>query len=171
MELPLVGAVVRSWHQSDAKSLARHANNRKVSLNLRDAFPHPYSEDDGRKFIAMAQGMKPETFFAIAVDGQAAGGIGYTLHQDIERVAAELGYWLGEEFWGRGIMTDAVRAVTSYAIAQHQLTRVYAVPYDWNAASCRVLEKAGYVREARMRRSAIKDGRVIDQFLYAFVTE
>jgi len=118
----------------------------------------------------MARAMEPETFFAIAVEGKAVGGIGYVLKPDVERVSAEIGYWLGEEFWGRGIMTEAVRAVTKYAIEHHRLTRVFAVPYEWNAASCRVLEKAGYAMEGRMRRSAIKDGRVIDQFLHAFTS-
>src|SRR5581483_11755580 len=153
MELILQRCSIRSWRARDVKSLAHHANNRSIWINLRDQFPHPYSEKDGRKFIAMAKEMRPETFFAITVEGQAVGGIGYVLHPDVERVSAEIGYWLGEEFWGRGIMTEAVRAVTDYAIQKHQLTRVYAVPYEWNAASCRVLEKAGYVREARMRRS------------------
>jgi RimJ/RimL family protein N-acetyltransferase len=93
------------------------------------------------------------------------------LHQDIERVSAEIGYWLGEAFWGRGICTDAVRAVTDYAMRTHGLTRVYAVPFTRNTASCRVLEKAGFVREACMRRSAIKDGHICDQYPYALVAE
>jgi RimJ/RimL family protein N-acetyltransferase len=107
--------------------------------------------------------------FAIVVDEEAVGGIGFMPNQDIERVSAEIGYWLGEPLWGRGICTEAVRAVTQYAIEQHGLTRIYAVPFTHNVASCRVLEKAGYVREAHMRRSAIKDGVIRDQFLYAFV--
>src|SRR5204863_9899160 len=98
---------------------------------------------------------------------EAIGGVGFVLRPDVERVSAEIGYWLGEPFWGRGIATDALSAVTAYAIEQHQLTRVFAVPFAWNAASCRVLEKAGYVLEARLRRSAIKDGRMTDQLQYA----
>ena len=113
--------------------------------------------------------MSPETFFAIAVGGEAVGGIGFVLQQDVERVSAEIGYWLGEAFWGRGIVTEALAAVTRYAIEQHQLTRVFAVPFAYNAPSCRVLEKAGYVLEARLRRSAIKDGTVVDQLQYAFI--
>ena len=97
------------------------------------------------------------------------GCIGFVLHGDVERVSAELGYWLSEELWGKGITTQAVVAVTAYAIGRHGLTRVYAVPYEWNAPSARVLEKAGYTLECRMRRSAIKDCRIVDQFLYAFV--
>lgn len=169
MHVRLTQAEVRPWQGSDAPSLAAHANNRKVWRNLRDAFPHPYSLEDAHAFIHVALVRTPESFFAIAVDNQAIGGIGFTLHGDVERVSAEIGYWLGEAFWGRGIVTEALRAVTQYAVRTHELTRVYAVPYEWNPASFRVLEKAGYVPEGRLRRSAIKDGRVIDQVLYAFV--
>jgi RimJ/RimL family protein N-acetyltransferase len=165
----LTRAAVRTWLAGDAESLAAHANNRKIWRNLRDAFPHPYSLDDAHAFIRSALARAPESFFAIAVDGRAVGGIGFTLHGDVERVSAEVGYWLGEAFWGRGIATEALRAVTQYAVRAHGLTRVYAVPYEWNGASFRVLAKAGYVAEARLRRSAVKDGRVIDQMLYAYV--
>jgi [ribosomal protein S5]-alanine N-acetyltransferase len=171
MLLKLERCEVRSYRRSDAPVMAPYANNREVWLNLRDAFPHPYGVSDAEAFIERALGDDPETMFAIAVDGQAVGGIGFSLHTDVERFTAEIGYWLGEPFWGRGITAEALRAVTAYAIERHHLTRVYAVPYAWNPASCRVLEKAGYVREARMRRSAFKDGRVIDQFLYAYVVE
>jgi ribosomal-protein-alanine N-acetyltransferase len=107
----------------------------------------------------------------IEVNGQAAGGIGFSLHVDVERVSAELGYWLGEKFWGQGIMTEAVRTITNYAITSYDLTRVYALPYAYNAASARVLEKAGFVLEGRLRKSVIKNGQVVDQFMYAFIAE
>src|SRR5262245_43670016 len=144
MHIQLTRAAVRTWQAGDAESLAVHANNRNIWRNLRDAFPHPYTLEDARAFIRLALARTPESFFAIAVDGAAVGGIGFTLHEDVERVSAEIGYWLGEAFWGRGIVTEAVRAVTRYAVAEHGLTRVYAVPYEWNRASFRVLEKAGY---------------------------
>jgi RimJ/RimL family protein N-acetyltransferase len=169
MRIPLTWAEVRSWQPADAGSLATHANNRRVWRNLRDAFPHPYTVADAHAFIDSALARVPESRWAIAVDGRAVGGIGLALHDDVERVSAEIGYWLGEAYWGRGIVTEAVRAVTEYAVRAHGLTRVYAVPYEWNQASFRVLEKAGYTREARLRRSAIKDGQVIDQLLYAYV--
>ena len=111
----------------------------------------------------------PETTFAIAVAGDAVGSVGFVLRQDVERVSAEIGYWLAEPFWGRGIATDALGAVTEYAVATHELTRVYALPFAWNVASCRVLEKAGYQLEARLRRSAIKNGVITDQMQYAFI--
>lgn len=171
MELRLERSVIRSWRTSDIEPLVEHANNRDVWINLRDRFPHPYTRRDGQRFLRMARAMNPQTFFAIAVNGEAAGGIGFVLHDDVERVSAEIGYWLGAPFWGRGIVTEAVRAVTAHAIATHGLTRVFAVPFAFNTASCRVLEKAGYALEGRLRRSAIKDGMIIDQFQYAFVTE
>ena len=169
MRLCLPRSIVRSWTNEDLASLVRYADNRKIWLNLRDRFPHPYTRRDGREFIHLARGQRPETMFAIEVDGEAAGGIGFVPHTDVERVSAEIGYWLGEPFWGRGIITEALVAVTRHAIEMHHLTRVFALPYARNIASCRVLEKAGYVLEARLRRSAIKDGEVIDQMQYAFV--
>jgi [ribosomal protein S5]-alanine N-acetyltransferase len=168
IRLDLRTCVVRSWQPSDVDSLVHHADNRKIWINLRDAFPHPYTKRDAREFVRAARRRSPETFFAIAVDGDAVGGIGFVLHPDVERVSAEIGYWLGEAFWGRGIVPDALSAVTGYAIATHRLTRVYAVPFAWNAASCRVLEKAGYVLEGRLRNSAIKDGKLTDQLQYAY---
>jgi [ribosomal protein S5]-alanine N-acetyltransferase len=171
MERKLGTCVVRSWRETDAHSIAVHANNRRVAINLRDRFPHPYTPAHAHAFIAAVLARAPETNFAIAVENEAVGGIGFTLHDDVERISAEIGYWLGEAFWGRGIMTEALAAVTAYAIREHHLTRVYAIPFDGNAASRRVLEKVGYVCEGRMRRSAIKAGRVIDQLLYAYVTE
>jgi len=170
IEMRLERCVVRSYRPIDAPSLARHADNRKIWLNLRDAFPHPYRLEDARIFIRRALRAAPQTMFAIDVEEAAVGGIGFTIHVDVERVSAEIGYWLGEPFWGRGITTEALRAVTAHALTAHGLTRIYALPFEWNTASCRVLEKAGYVLEARLRRSAIKDGRVIDQMLYAFVS-
>lgn len=136
---------------------------------MRDAFPRPFTIERAREFIASARAAKPETRLAIEVDRAAVGGIGIALHSDIERVSAELGYWLGESFWGRGIMSEAVRAMTRHAVETFQLTRVFAVPFESNVASHRLLEKAGYLLEGRLRRCAIKEGKVIDQLLYAFV--
>ena len=169
MRIPVTCAEVRSWRESDAESLALHANNRKIWWNMSDAFPHPYSAADACAFLQSAMARVPESWFAIAVDDQAVGGIGFTPRDDIQRVSAEIGYWLGEAYWGRGIMSEALQAVTRYAVQTHDLMRVFAVPFEWNTASFRVLEKAGYTREARLRRSAIKDGQVIDQILYAYV--
>jgi RimJ/RimL family protein N-acetyltransferase len=159
--------VVRSWRPGDEDSLVRHANDRGVWINLRDRFPHPYTRPDAAHWVRFAATATPETNFAVAVDEQAVGGIGVVLHDDVERCAAEIGYWLGREFWGRGLATAAVRGLTDYAFRTHALTRVYALPFADNTASIRVLEKAGYQFEGRLRRAAVKDGQVRDQLLYA----
>lgn len=172
MNLLLPTGAVREWRITDAASLARHADDHRIWRNLRDRFPHPYSLADADAFIAMALAMEPVTFFAIAVDDAAVGAIGYTLHDDVERVSAEIGYWLGSAYWGRGIMTSAVAAVTRRAFNRHEgLRRVYAVPYTRSVASARVLEKVGYRLEGRLRQSAIKDGEVTDQFMYAMLRD
>ncbi len=169
MRLPLDCCTVRSWEYSDVDTVPSYANNRKIWMNLRDAFPHPYTKQSARDWIRGVKQRSPETSFAIDVNEEAVGGIGFVLHGDVERVSAEIGYWLGEPFWGRGITSAALRAVTQYAMDTHGLTRVFAVPFAWNAASCRVLEKAGYELEGRLRKSAIKDGRLTDQLQYAFI--
>ena len=169
MHLQLTTCAIRSWQLKDLNSLVAHANNRNICRNLRDGFPHPYSKRDGREFLRRMRIARPETTFAISVDGRAVGAIGYVLREDVDRVSSEVGYWLGEALWGRGIATEALAAITRYAIAMHGLTRLFAVPFASNTASCRVLEKAGYVLEARLRRSAIKDGVVVDQLQYAYI--
>jgi RimJ/RimL family protein N-acetyltransferase len=139
VKLDLGMAEVRSWRLEDADSLVRHANNRKVWLQLRDVFPHPYTSRDAEEFLTRIVGERPETNLAIAVGEEAVGGIGLRLQTDVERCSAELGYWLGEEFWGRGITTAAVRAVTRLAIETFELTRI---------GESRVLQSAG---EGRIR--------------------
>jgi RimJ/RimL family protein N-acetyltransferase len=170
MRIELQRAIIRSWRREDAASLAQHADNRKIWRNLRDAFPHPYSREDAERFLDRVAGMDPETYFCIVTkEDEAIGGIGYTLGSDVERFSAEIGYWLAEPHWGRGITTEALAALTEHAIRTHHLHRVFAVPYAWNPSSARVLEKAGFVREGILRKSAFKDGEVVDQLMYAVV--
>jgi RimJ/RimL family protein N-acetyltransferase len=158
---------LRPWNEGDAPSLVRHANNYEVWRRLRDRFPHPYTQADAEQWIAFAQQQDPQTRFAIEVHGEVAGGITLELGSDIERCSAEIGFWLGEAFWGKGITTAAVRALTSHGFEAFNLTRIFAVPFANSSASARVLEKCGYVREGVMRRSAVKEGVVLDQVLYA----
>jgi len=165
------GWQVRSWRPEDRVSLAKYANNRKIWINLRDAFPHPYTSADAFDWIRQCSRNKPPTQFAIASAAEAVGAIGFLLQNDIYRRSAEIGYWLGEPFWGGGITTRAVCAVTEYAFANFDLMRLFATVFAWNPASARVLEKSGYSLEGRMRKSATKDGQVIDQLLYAKVLE
>jgi RimJ/RimL family protein N-acetyltransferase len=171
MRLELKTCTLRSWEWRDRDAIVRHANNRKVSLNLRDRFPYPYTERDARNWLDAVIGLEPETNFAIDVAGEAVGGIGYTMQSDVARRSAEIGYWLGEDFWGRGIATEALIAMTDHAFANHDLCRVFAHVFDWNQASARVLEKAGYAFEGRMRKSVTKEGQTIDQLMYAMIRE
>jgi ribosomal-protein-alanine N-acetyltransferase len=167
VHLPLSLCTIRPWTELDAGSLQRHANNRNVSMHLRDRFPYPYESEQARAFLDRIAKQPSPTVWAIDVDGEAVGGIGIELHSDVERVSAEIGYWLGESRWGRGIATEALTAVTAEAFRRFDITRLYAVPFADHAASVRVLEKAGYVREGHLHRSAIKDGKIRDQLLFA----
>jgi ribosomal-protein-alanine N-acetyltransferase len=169
MEMKLSKSVLRAWKPGDEPSLVRHANSRSVWRNLRDAFPHPYTLADAKRWIETANPTEPITNFAIVVDRAAVGAIGLVLKEDVFRRSAEIGYWLGEEFWGRGIVTEAVIAVTDYAFATFDLCRVFAGVFEWNPASMRVLEKAGYEFECRMKKSVTKDGKTIDELIYAIV--
>ena len=169
IDLGVAGAVVRSYRKGDEASLAQHANNRKVWINLRDAFPHPYALADAEAWIARVTSQQPEAHFCIAVGDQAVGGIGFELKTDVDRRSADIGYWLGEPFWGKGIMTAAVKAMTEYAFASFDVVRLAAGVFAWNGASMRVLEKVGYACEAQLRKAATKDGKTIDVYLYAML--
>lgn len=171
MKLSIGDYQIRSWEWQDRVALVRHANNPRVWINLRDSFPYPYTDGDAKNWIRFAREQRPETHFAIANPEEAIGGIGLVLQSDVNRLSAEIGYWLGEPFWGRGIASRAVQALSEYAFANFDLLRIYAWVFEWNPASARVLEKAGYRREGRLRQSVIKNGRVIDQFLYAILRE
>jgi RimJ/RimL family protein N-acetyltransferase len=171
MELQLTRSTVRSWRWGDEASLVQSANNRHVWINLRDRFPHPYTEEDARQWMEWVLVERPETNFAIAVNDQVVGGVGFIIQADVHRKSAEVGFWLAESHWGRGIMTEAVGAVTAYAFEHFDLARLFATVFEWNPGSMRVLEKAGYLREACLRKSAFKDGRLIDQMLYAITRD
>jgi RimJ/RimL family protein N-acetyltransferase len=169
MRLECGSSLVRPWRGSDRASLVRFANNRKVWRNLKDRFPHPYTEQDAEAWLALACADPDKAGCAIEVEGLAVGGIGLVPLADVHAKCAHIGYWLGEPYWGRGIMTDAVRAVTDYAFSRRGFLRLEAPVFAWNPASMRVLEKCGYQREAIMRKSVFKDGEVIDSMLYARV--
>ncbi len=171
MYLVRPNCILRDWRIEDAPSLARHADNKKIWVNVRDRFPSPYTLEDAEHWVRHCLRALPATDFAIEVGGEVVGGIGVVLHDDVERVSAELGFWLGEAVWGRGVMTDAVTAFVPWAFDRFTLTRIYAHVFEFNGGSARVLEKAGFVREALLRRAVIKDGRVIDQWLFACIRE
>jgi ribosomal-protein-alanine N-acetyltransferase len=167
MKILCRGCLLRPLVAADAESLARHANDHAVWKNLRDRFPYPYSVADARAYIAHVASSRIQTSFGVVVEDQAIGSISLVLGDDIARQSAEVGYWIGQEFWGRGIMVEALRATTQYAFDSLALARVFAVPFATTTRSARVLEKAGYVREGLMRRSAVKEGVILDQLLYA----
>jgi RimJ/RimL family protein N-acetyltransferase len=158
---------VRPWRASDADAIVRHADNVEVAKQLRDRFPHPYTRQNAADFLQFAASVHPPTNLAIEVAGEAVGGVGFVPGTDIERYSVEIGYWLGQSMWGRGIATEAVTLVSDYVFDALGMLRLFAVPFADNAASCRVLEKAGFTREAVMRASSVKFGESRDQALYA----
>lgn len=166
------GTVVRYWSADDADALAPLANDRSIWLGLRDGFPHPYDIEDARRFLQTTNAMEPPRNFAIEVDGEVAGSIGYKPNTDVERVGAEVGYWIAPRYWGRGVATRALRLLSRHLFATNEeLRRLYAIPFATNLASARVLEKAGYTWEGTLRQSAIKDGRVLDQRMYSILRD
>jgi RimJ/RimL family protein N-acetyltransferase len=158
---------IRPWTHADAASLVEQANNRNVARNLRDRFPHPYTRQDAREFLNHAASTPDPSNLAIEVGGRAVGAIGYVPGTDVERFSAEVGYWLGEPYWGRGIATEALVLVTEHAFRDRNFLRLFALPFADNPASARVLEKAGYAREGRLRSSSVKFGVPKDQWMYA----
>lgn len=167
MQLKLRSCAIRQWVVQDAATIQRHANNRKIWINLRDIFPHPYTLEDARAFLGFVLKEEPTTTFAIATESEAIGCMGLRLGSDVHRQTAELGYWLGEAYWGRGIMSEAVQEFTRWAFEAFELQRIFAQPFENNAASARVLEKAGFVREGRLSANVLKDGKVLDSLIYA----
>lgn len=163
--------VIRDWARVDAGSIVRYANSGKIAMWVRDRFPSPYTASDAKVFLARVAEQNPRTVFAIATRREAVGGIGLEFGEDVHRFTAELGYWLGEPFWGRGIMTDAVRLFTAWAFEYLAVHRIHAAVFDGNDASVRVLEKAGFQQEGRLRASVFKNGRILDQLLYAKIKE
>ena len=162
---------IRKWELSDAKDLAAALSNNKVQDNLRDGLPYPYTEQDGKEFIsAMLSADESETFaFAITVDNMVIGSISIFRQGNIHRQTAELGYYIAEEYWGKGIMTEAVKQICEYVFAKSDIIRIYAEPFAYNIASCRVLEKVGFQYEGTLRSNAVKNGRVIDMEIYSLL--
>jgi RimJ/RimL family protein N-acetyltransferase len=161
--------IIRDWQMEDAPSIAKYADNRKIWMNLRDVFPHPYRLRDAEIFLSRVINANPRTVFAIATEAEAIGSIGLMPGNDVHRFTAEMGYWLAEPFWGKGIMTQAVKCLTAYAIRELKLHRVFAEPYSTNPASARVLEKAGFTCEGVLRSNVFKDGKIRDQLLYSYI--
>ncbi len=159
---------IRPWQMTDKAPLLRYADNRNVWINLTDVFPHPYTEEDADRWLWRCGARQaPHMHFAIDLSGEPIGGVGFDPMNDVHRKTASIGYWLGEPFWGRGIATFALKLATDYAFANFELERLQATVFEWNPASARVLEKAGYQLEGRLRKDIWKDGKLADALLYA----
>ena len=160
---------IRRWELSDARDLATALSNKKIQDNLRDGLPYPYTEQDGKEFIsAMLAANENDTFaFAITVNGKVIGSIGAFRQGNIHRQTAELGYYIAEEYWGKGIMTEAVKQLCDYVFSNTDIIRIYAEPFAYNIGSCRVLEKAGFQYEGTLRSNALKNGNVFDMKMYS----
>ncbi|MEP7346083.1 MAG: GNAT family protein, partial [Gemmatimonadaceae bacterium] len=158
---------IRDWRLDDLDRLVRLADNRKIWRNLRDRFPSPYTRAAGEAWIAHNLAEDPHTAFVIAVEDQLAGSIGLIPGTDIYARSAEIGYWLGEEFWGQGLAADALAAFAPWCFEHFNLIRLWAAVFVDNPGSARVLEKAGFVREAHLKQAAFKDGEAQDEWIYA----
>ncbi len=162
---------IRKWSLTDAAELAANLSNRKIQDNLRDGLPYPYTEQDAEEYImAMISADPDKTFaFAIVLDDKVIGSIGVFRRENIHCRTAELGYYIGEAYWGKGIMTNAVQQTCEYVFAHSDILRIFAEPFSYNVASCRVLEKAGFQFEGVLRKNAVKNGKILDMKMYALV--
>ncbi|MBX7051151.1 MAG: GNAT family N-acetyltransferase [Flavobacteriales bacterium] len=158
---------LRRWNMGDANDLVLHANNYQIAKFLTDGFPHPYTMEHAHRFIETVGVENPQKVFAIVIDDKPVGAIGVFPQQDIMRLNAEMGYWIAEDFWGRGIVSKVIPIVVEYAFSTFEIKRIYARPFGNNMASQRVLEKSGFILEARIQKNIIKFGEVLDELIYA----
>ena len=165
--------LLRPWRETDAAACAALADDEGVAANLRDVFPHPYTEQDARDFIALCLAADPDEalFRAVEVDGAFAGSVTLTCGTDVARKSAELGYWFGRPFWGKGVATEAVRQMCARGFGEWDIVRIFAEPFSHNCASCRVLEKNGFTHEGTKHLSVYKRGKLLDSEMYALVYE
>lgn len=160
---------LRQWQRGDEISLAKHANNINIWNNVRDYFPHPYTIKHAFEWVNLVE--NDPNNFAIVMNNEAAGGVALVPQQDIYRKNAEIGYWLGEAFWGRGIMTEAVKQVVAYGFHNLGIHRIYAGIFEYNAASASVLKKAGFRHEATLKKAVYKNGKFYDDLVYSLLKE
>lgn len=166
MIIKLSKCVLRPWRVEDAVCLAKHANNAKIAANLRDAFPHPYTIKDAGNWIAAMQQQLNNLVLAIEINGEVCGGIGMHRFTDVDRMKAEVGYWLSEDYWGKGIVSEAVPAFVKHIFATTDLIRLQAGVFQHNKASMKVLEKAGFSLEAIHKKAIIKNNQILDEYIY-----
>lgn len=172
MEISFEGILLRPWSVKDANQLALIADNKNIADNLRDGFPFPYSLKDAKAWLNLILPENfPPRFFAVTVEKELVGSIGIVKKSDIYRKNFEIGYFISESFWGKGIATKAIKAATSYAFKDFDIVRVYAEPFSDNAGSRRALEKAGFSLEATLKRNVIKNGIIKDSCIYSVLRE
>ena len=169
VKLTGTGFCLREWALTDEASLIKYGNNFKVSQYLADRFPHPYTINDAQNWLNYVITMQPVVNLVIDINGEAAGGIGIELKQHERRKTAHLGYWLGEPFWGKGIMPQATNLLVNYAFDNFDIARIETVVYHPNTASMRVLEKCGFVKEGVGKKAIFKNGEFYDEHVYALV--
>lgn len=162
---------IRKWRIEDASDLAAALNNKNIHDNLRDGLPYPYTEKDAKDFInAMLQADENTTYaYAITVDDKAIGSIGVFRKENIHCCTAEMGYYIAETFWGKGIGTSAIKQTCQYIFKHTNMIRIFAEPFAHNIASCRILEKSGFACEGVLRSNAIKNGQVLDMKIYSLI--
>jgi RimJ/RimL family protein N-acetyltransferase len=158
---------LRKWSEADLDNLVKFANNQNIAKWLTNGFPHPYTFEDGKAYLSMVTNDNPTKVFAIEVNGEAVGSIGIYPQSDIHEKNAEMGYWLAEAYWGQGIMEKAIREIVEYGFQTFDIVRIFARPFSTNLQSQRVLEKAGFTLEARLKKALFKNGEFMDELIYA----
>jgi RimJ/RimL family protein N-acetyltransferase len=169
VELTANSISISPLHYADKERLAKLANNKKIWMNVRDMFPHPYTVSDAERFIESTTQQDPQSTFAIRYNLKLSGVIGLVLQEDVYRFSAELGYWIGEPFWNKGIATHAVQLMVQYAFEELKLLKVFAGVFEGNEASKRVLEKCGFELEGIARKAVFKNNVLIDEYRYGLV--
>lgn len=170
-EIEIGDVTLRPWRSDDAIALVKHANNPRIASNLRDGFPYPYTLPDAKRWLNMVGENREDVILAIEVNGEASGGIGLHGLKDVYRYNGEIGYWLSEKYWGRGIVSDAVAAMVNYAFTQTSWLRLFACIFENNPSSMRVLLKSGFKPEAIHKKAVMKEGKLMDEHLYALLKD
>jgi RimJ/RimL family protein N-acetyltransferase len=171
MKIDLGKCFILSYQHSDKAALVKYADNYKIFSKLKDSFPHPYTEEDAEEWLGLTCNQNPELNFAIANENELIGAIGLQLKDDVDRFSAEIGYWIAEPFWGKGIAASALVAMTDYAFKHFKFNRLFAGVFEGNDASIKVLEKAGYKLEGKLRKAVYKDGNFLDEHIYSILRE
>ncbi len=171
MKIETMDCEIREWKIEDKTDLAHNLNNVNILNNLRDGLPFPYTEKDAEDYItSMLSADKSNTFaFAIVADGRVIGSIGVFRCDNIHSRTAEMGYYIGEPYWGNGYTTSAVQQACQYVFEHSDILRIFAEPFARNERSCRVLEKAGFQYEGTLRSNAVKNGEILDMKMYAML--